>query len=261
METTAGPAAVDVTICGSPRSKMKRDRRPRVLLVEDEEAIRDLLSFHLTLADYEFVTISDGHAALRLTQQEHFDVIVLDLVLPGVDGVTICQAIRHDGPNREVPILMLTARADESDRVVGLESGADDYLTKPFGLRELFARLKALLRRPRSTWRSSTSAHRQEVVAHLGVTLDLIRRRATVDGRVVSLTPNEFNLLHLLASNPGVVFERDQILEKVWRDDVFVTVRGVDALVKRLRRKIEADPANPTRVLTAWGAGYKFSEE
>jgi DNA-binding response OmpR family regulator len=154
---------------------------------------------------------------------------------------------------------MLTARADESDRVVGLESGADDYLTKPFGLRELFARLKALLRRPKSTWRSSTT-HRQEVVAHLGVTLDLIRRRVTVDDRIVSLTPNEFSLLHLLVSNPGVVFERDQILEKVWKDDVFVTARGVDALVKRLRRKIEADPANPARVLTAWGTGYKFGE-
>ena len=239
---------------------MTTNARPRVLLVEDEEAIRELLSFHLTLADYEFVTISDGTEALRRTQEEQFDLIVLDLVLPGVDGVTICQAIRHDGPNREVPILMLTARADESDRVVGLESGADDYLTKPFGLRELFARLKALLRRPRSTWRSSPNAQREELVAHLGVTLDLGRRRVTVDDRIVSLTPNEFNLLQLLASHPGIVFEREQILEKVWKDDVFVTARGVDALVKRLRRKIEADPANPRRVLTAWGTGYKFGE-
>jgi DNA-binding response OmpR family regulator len=239
---------------------MKSDGPRRVLLVEDEEAIRDLLSFHFSLADYDFVTISDGKEALQLTQQESFDLIVLDIVLPGVDGITICQSIRHGGPNQEVPILMLTARGDESDRVVGLESGADDYLTKPFGLRELFARLKALLRRPKSTWRSSTNAHRQEVIAHLGVTLDLIRRRVTVDDRVVSLTPNEFNLLHLLASHPGIVFERDQILEKVWRDDVFVTTRGVDALVKRLRRKIEVDPANPTRVLTAWGTGYKFGE-
>ena len=112
---------------------MKSDGRPRVLLVEDEEAIRELLSFHLTLADYEFVTISDGNEALQLTQQEPFDLIVLDIVLPGVDGITICQSIRHGGPNQEVPILMLTARGDESDRVVGLESGADDYLTKPFG--------------------------------------------------------------------------------------------------------------------------------
>ena len=239
---------------------MKSAGRPRVLLVEDEEAIRDLLSFHFSLANYEFVTITDGNEALRRTQLEPFDVIVLDIVLPGVDGITICQSIRHGGPNQEVPILMLTARGDESDRVVGLESGADDYLTKPFGLRELFARLKALLRRPKSTWRSSTNTRRQEVVAQLGVTLDLIRRRVTVDDRLVALTPNEFSLLHLLASNPGIVFERDQILEKVWKDDVFVTARGVDALVKRLRRKIEADPANPTRVLTAWGTGYKFGE-
>jgi DNA-binding response OmpR family regulator len=187
-------------------------------------------------------------------------VIILDIVLPGVDGVTVCQAIRKEGPNREVPILMLTARADESDRVIGLESGADDYLTKPFGVRELLARLKALLRRPRSTWRSATRVREHDVVSHLGVTLDPTRRRVTVDDRVVALTPNEFDLLYLLASHPGIVFERDEILARVWKDDVFVTARGVDALVKRLRRKIEVDPSQPTRVLTSWGTGYKFGE-
>ena len=155
---------------------------------------------------------------------------------------------------------MLTARADEADRVIGLESGADDYLTKPFGVRELLARLKALLRRPRSTWRSATGPREHAVVSHLGVTVDPTRRRVTVDGRVVALTPHEFNLLYLLASHPGVVFERDDILARVWKGDVFVTARGVDALVKRLRRKIEADPSQPVRVLTAWGTGYKFGE-
>jgi DNA-binding response OmpR family regulator len=233
---------------------------PRVLLVEDEEAIRDLVSFHLKLADFDYTTVSDGHDALRITQRREFDLIILDIVLPGVDGITVCQSIRRAGPNREVPILMLTARADEADRVIGLESGADDYLTKPFGVRELLARLKALLRRPKSTWRGLTRAPEHDIVSHLGVTLDPRRRRVTVDDRVVALTPHEFNLLQLLVSHPGTVFERDAILARVWNDDVFVTERGVDALVKRLRRKIEDDPSQPRRVLTAWGTGYKFGE-
>src|SRR5262245_39865605 len=130
---------------------MSYNTQPRVLMVEDEEAIRDLVSFHLKLADFDYTTASDGNEALRIAQQRPFDLIILDIVLPGIDGITVCQAIRREGPNRDVPILMLTARADESDRVVGLESGADDYLTKPFGVRELLARLKALLRRPKST--------------------------------------------------------------------------------------------------------------
>jgi DNA-binding response OmpR family regulator len=239
---------------------MASNTRPSVLLVEDEEAIRDLVSFHLKLADFEYMTASDGSDALRLVEQREFDVIILDVVLPVVDGVTVCQSIRRHGLNREVPILMLTARAAESDRVVGLESGADDYLTKPFGVRELLARLKALLRRPKSTWRSSTPGAEPQVVSHLGVTVDARKRRVTVNDRVVALTPHEFSLLHLLISQPGTVFERDEILSRVWQDDVFVTVRGVDALVKRLRRKIEDDPSEPKRVLTAWGTGYKFSE-
>jgi DNA-binding response OmpR family regulator len=239
---------------------MATGSRASVLLVEDEAAIRDLVAFHLKLADYDFNTVGDGTEALRIAQQRQFDVIILDLLLPGIDGITLCQAIRREGPNREVPILMLTARADEADRVIGLESGADDYLTKPFGVRELLARLKALLRRPRSTWRSPASVRDRQVASHLGVVVDPVRRRATVEGHIVNLTPHEFDLLHLLASHPGVVFGRDDILARVWKGDVFVTTRGVDALVKRLRAKIEPDPSRPTRVLTAWGTGYKFGE-
>ena len=233
---------------------------PRVLLVEDEEAIRDLVSFHLKLADFDYTTLADGNDALDLAQRREFDLIILDIVLPGVDGITVCQSIRREGPNREVPILMLTARAEEADRVVGLESGADDYLTKPFGVRELLARLKALLRRPKSTWRSPSGRPERDIVSHLGVEIDPTRRRVTVGDRVIALTPHEFSLLHLLIAHPGTVFERDEILARVWTDDVFVTLRGVDALVKRLRRKIEDDPAQPKRVLTAWGTGYKFGE-
>jgi DNA-binding response OmpR family regulator len=239
---------------------MSLNVQPHILLVEDEEAIRELVSFHLRLAAFAYTAVCDGAQALRSAHQRPFDLIILDIVLPGVDGITVCQAIRAEGPNREIPILMLTARAEESDRVVGLDSGADDYLTKPFGVRELMARVRALLRRPKSTWRSPGRSREQPVVSHLGMTIDPTRRRVTVDGRIVSLTPQEFNLLYLLASNPGIVFEREEILARVWAGDVFVTVRGVDALVKRLRRKIEIDPAQPARVLTAWGTGYKFCD-
>lgn len=234
--------------------------QPRVLLVEDDPAIRDLLVFHLDLADFASTVVGDGIEALRLARETPFDLIVLDLVLPGIDGFTVCQAIRHHGVNREIPILMLTARADESDRVSGLESGADDYLTKPFGVRELLARLRALLRRPRSTWRLPLPDSQLPSISILGVTVDPTRRRVTVDDQVVSLTPQEFSLLYVLASQPGVVFKREELLARVWEGDVYVTVRGVDTLVKRLRKKIERDPGYPTRVVTAWGAGYKFGD-
>jgi DNA-binding response OmpR family regulator len=157
--------------------------------------------------------------------------------------------------------MMLTARREESDKVLGLESGADDYLTKPFGVREFLARANALMRRPRSAWRAgSNTPPAQTTISLLGLTIDPSRRRVVRDGEVVSLTPQEFNLLYVLASNPGLVFTREELLARVWHGDVFVTDRGVDTLVKRLRRKIEHDPAHPTRVITVWGAGYKFGD-
>jgi DNA-binding response OmpR family regulator len=236
------------------------DSRSRVLIVEDEEAIRDLVGFHLDLTGYDCTSVGDGHQALDLAVQRPFDVIVLDLGLPNLDGVTLCRTIRQEGVNRDVPILMLTARREESDKVLGLESGADDYLTKPFSVREFLARVNALMRRPRSTWRAATADGRRPVVSLHGVTVDPIRRVVTWDGRAVSLTPQEFSLLYVLISNPGVVFTRDDLLARVWASNVYVTGRGVDALVKRLRRKVEANPSQPTRIVTARGAGYKFAE-
>jgi DNA-binding response OmpR family regulator len=231
----------------------------RILVVEDEESIRDLICFHLDLAGYTFETASDGREALGVAMRQAFDVVVLDVVLPNLDGMTLCQAIRRDGPNREVPILMLTARREESDKVLGLESGADDYLTKPFSFREFLARINALLRRPRSTWRASRTAE-QVALSLLGVVIDPTRHRVTCDGVEVALTPQEFNLLHLLMSHPGFVFSREDLLKRVWEGHVFVTSRGVDTLVKRLRRKIEKNPNQPTRLTTVRGAGYKFAE-
>lgn len=235
-------------------------RKLRVLVVEDEEPIRDLVCFHLDLAGFECVAAGDGKEALRLATAEAFDLMLLDIVLPGVDGVTLCRVVRREGPNRDVPIMMLTARLEEADKVLGLESGADDYVTKPFGVRELLARTSALMRRPRSTWRARADGTPQPSVSLLGVAIDPSRRRVVCDGRVVSLTPQEFGLLYLLASNPGIVFSREELLARVWDQEVFVTDRGVDTLVKRLRRKIEHDPARPRRVITVWGAGYKFGE-
>jgi DNA-binding response OmpR family regulator len=178
-------------------------------------------------------------------------------MLPKIDGVTVCRAIRRQSTNGDVPILMLTARRDESDKVLGLESGADDYLTKPFGVRELVARVRALLRRPRAQKSIGLSG---EVITAGPLRVDPARRQVQRDGRSIDLTPHEFDVLYLLASNPGIVFSRDMLLERVWTSDIHVTERSVDTLVKRLRQKVEEDSAEPTLILTVWGTGYKFND-
>jgi DNA-binding response OmpR family regulator len=233
----------------------------RVLIVEDEPHIRDLVALHLRLEGLAIVAVGDGNEALRHTRTEAFDVIVLDLMLPGLDGVTICRAIRREPNNSDVPILMLTARREESDKVLGLESGADDYLTKPFGVRELVARVRALLRRPRASQLAAAGAGPQAraVSAH-GIDVDPARRQAKLDDREIELTAHEFDLLYLLASNPGIVFSREALVQRVWGGDTHVTDRSVDTLVKRVRRKIEDDRAEPRFILTVWGTGYKFAD-
>jgi DNA-binding response OmpR family regulator len=230
----------------------------RALVVEDEPNIRELISLHLGLEGLHVTTAVDGESALRMTGSEPFDVVVLDLMLPKIDGVTVCRAIRREGSNADVPILMLTAKREENDKVVGLESGADDYLTKPFGVRELVARVRALLRRPRA--QKTGTASTAEPIEAGPLRVDPSRRQVLVDGRAVDLTPHEFDVLYLLASSPGIVFTRDILLERVWTNDVHVTERSVDTLVKRLRQKIESNPAEPQLILTVWGTGYKFAE-
>ena len=232
---------------------------PRVLVVEDERNIRDLVCLHLGLEGYTCEGLANGQDALARAERERFDLLVLDLMIPGLDGVALCRAVRRGGPNHDVPILMLTARREESDKVVGLESGADDYLTKPFGVRELVARARALLRRPRLPAAASSEAAEPPLTIH-GVEIDPARRRVRVEGRDVDLTDQEFRLLHLLATHAGIVFSREALLSKIWRGDTYVTVRSVDTLVKRLRRRIEPDPANPRFLLTVWGVGYKFAD-
>ena len=242
---------------------------PRVLVVEDESNIRELVCLHLGHEGYACEGVGDGQTALKRAETDRFDLLVLDVMIPGLDGLSLCRAVRNGQRNREVPILMLTARREESDKVVGLESGADDYLTKPFGVRELVARARALLRRPpQMVDRSAAEAARgaddpagpDGIVRIHGLEVDLPRRRVRVEGRDVELTDQEFRLLHLLASHAGIVFGREALLAKIWRGDTFVTVRSVDTLVKRLRRRIEPDPANPRYLLTVWGVGYKFAD-
>ncbi len=237
-----------------------------VLVVEDEAHIRELVCLHMQLEGYTCIPVGDGRQALQIAGEQKLDLIVLDLMIPGLDGLTVCRAIRREGQNRDVPILILTARREEADKVLGLESGADDYLAKPFSVRELVARAHALLRRVRRA--SEAAAGGEPAAAGLvprtvsvhGVDLDPARRTARVRGRDVDLTNQEFNLLLLFAEHPGIVFSRTALLSKIWKGDTFVTERSVDTLVKRLRHKIEADPANPALVLTQWGVGYKLAD-
>jgi DNA-binding response OmpR family regulator len=232
---------------------------PVVLVVEDEPNIRELVSLHLRLEHAEPVEAADGNTALDLARRQRFDLVILDLMLPGLDGMTVCRAIRRDSANAATPILMLTARREESDKVLGLDSGADDYLTKPFGVRELMARVRALLRRAAAHGPGQGGVASSPIV-YRHIAIDPARRTVRVGDRDVVLTTNEFQLLSVLLSNPGIVFSREALLSRVWKDQTYVTVRSVDTLVKRLRKKIEAHPADPAIVLTVWGTGYKAAD-
>jgi DNA-binding response OmpR family regulator len=234
----------------------------RVLVVEDEPHIRELVALHLGLEGWTVVESAAGDDAIAQIESGPFDLVVLDLMLPKVDGLTVCRAIRRHPMNADVPILMLTAKREESEKVLGLESGADDYLTKPFGLRELVARVRALLRRPRASQLLATigTTGPQGPVAVGSLRLDPARRQAQVGGRPIDLTPHEFDVLYLLAAHPGIVFTREMLLERIWSNDTHVTERSVDTLVKRVRQKIETDTRDPKLILTVWGTGYKFAD-
>jgi len=259
---------------------------PLVLIVEDDAHIRDLVVLHLQLEGFRASTARDGREALRVFSEGAFDVVVLDLMIPVLDGLTVCRAIRQGTTNADVPILILTARREETDKVLGLESGADDYLTKPFGVRELVARVRALMRRRRPVPAPAAPAHAgaagppaasaavragsldvaglapgsDHVIVVHGVEIDPARRRVRIAGADVTLTNQEFHLLHLLATHFGIVFSREALLSRIWKNETFVTERSVDTLVKRVRRKIEDDAANPRLILTVWGVGYKFAD-
>lgn len=220
----------------------------KILLVDDEPNLRETLAFNLRTAGYEVVTAATGTAALELVRTAQPDLIILDLMLPELDGLTVCRSLREFSA---VPILMLTARTGELDKIIGLESGADDYMTKPFSLGELQARIRALLRRtgPRSS---------SEELVSGDLALSLVSRRAFLAGRELALSPKEFSLLGELMRHQGAVLSRDLLLTRVWGYDFYGDSRTVDVHVRWLREKIEADPANPVRIVTVRGIGYRF---
>src|SRR5262249_6123606 len=230
----------------------------QALVVDDEAPVRELVRLHLGVAGFDVTELGDGARAVAIGRTARFDVIILDILLHDVDGITVCQALRAQGPNVDTPILMLTARDAESDKVVGVESGADDCITKPFGMRELMARIKALLRRYSRTAHMSPDG--PSVIERRGVLVDIDKRLATANGQAVDLTRQEFELLHLLLSRPGIVVSREALLSKVWGGGTYVTVRTVDTVISRLRRKLEVEPHDPELILTVWGVGYKCAD-
>ncbi len=234
--------------------------KPRILVIEDEQSLRETLAYNLKREGYDVQTAADGLEGLALARSEEPDLIVLDLMLPGMDGLEVCRVLRQE---TSVPILMLTARTEEIDRVVGLEVGADDYVTKPFGMRELLARIRALLRRVRMLSQEAEGEDvgalaRQKTLTFGDLTIDPDSRQVFLRGEPLALKPKEFDLLLFLARNRGRVLSRDLILERVWDWSYSGGSRTVDVHVRWLREKIEPDPSNPTRIITVRGAGYRF---
>ena len=229
-----------------------------VLVIEDDLNIVDLLEIHLKDLNFNLEKCYHGEEGLAKARAGAFDLIILDIMLPGLDGLSICREIRSTGDY--VPILILTAKSSELDRVLGLEIGADDYLTKPFSISELMARIKALLRRVEALAQKADKAQARTIIEHGGLKLDAARHTVSIDGRAVDLTAREFELLHHFASHPGQVFSRAQLLDQVWGYNHDGYEHTVNTHINRLRSKIEADPASPRHILTVWGVGYKFAD-
>ncbi len=229
----------------------------KILIIEDNRDLARLLESHLRDLAFQVNVAFDGLAGLARAESDHYDLIILDLMLPGLDGMEICRRLRRKPAY--VPILMLTAKSSEMDRVIGLEVGADDYVTKPFSIRELLARVKAIFRRVEEL----TEGAKEQVPAVIqaaDLVLDPAKRSATMSGEFIDLTAKEFDLLLHFARNPGKVFTRSQLLDRVWGYGHDGYEHTVNSHINRLRAKIEKDPAHPAYILTVWGVGYKFTE-
>ena len=232
------------------------DRAPRILLVDDEQPIQTLLSFPLQRDGYEVVQAADGREALARFDEQIFDLVVLDVMLPRMDGLEVCRRLRAKGET--VPIIMLTAKSEEIDKVLGLELGADDYITKPFSMREFRSRVKAALRRSGMA-RADTDDERP--IEMRGLRIDPGKRTVSRSGDTVSTTYVEFEILSALARSPGRVFTRDMLLARVWGDSAYRDPRTIDVHIRHLREKIEADPKEPEYLFTVRGVGYRFRDE
>ncbi len=240
----------------------------KILVVDDEAILAETIAYNLEQEGYQVITVADGTSALNAVHKEHPDLIVLDIMLPGVDGLEVCRQLRREDNTATVPIIMLTAKSDEIDKVVGLEVGADDYVTKPFGRRELLARVRALLRRadypsnteerlssPESDVEPPPVSRNRELVAG-PLRIDLASRQVNCRGQDLELQPKQFDLLTYLVRNRGTVLTRDQLLHNVWGYDYTGDTRTVDVHIRWLREKLEADPANPKLIQTVRGVGY-----
>ena len=230
------------------------ERRLTVLLVDDEESVQKLLTYPLEREGYRVVQARDGEEALVRFGEEPVDLVILDLMLPRLDGLAVCRRLREE--RSAVPIIMLTARGDEGDKVLGLELGADDYITKPFSIREFMSRVRALLRRAQLPPLST----QDDVIEVDGLSIDVTRRSVEVHGEPVQLTYLEFELLRTLASNPGRVFTRKAVLEDLWGGSEYRDPRTIDVHIRHLREKIERDPGEPEYIFTVRGAGYRFRD-
>ena len=227
-----------------------------ILTVDDEEHILELIGYNLEINGYDVLKADSGEAALKLLQSEHVDLVLLDRMLPGIDGIEVLKEIRTDKNLKNLPVILLTAKTEEFDKVVGLEIGADDYIGKPFGIHELIARIKAVLRR---AGEGEEEEEAQEEILELdNLVINYTTRVVTMDGREVELSLKEFELLYLLAGNRNRVFSRDTLLEKIWGYDYMGETRTIDVHIRNLRKKIERDPDNPAHIKTVRGIGYKF---
>jgi phosphate regulon transcriptional regulator PhoB len=227
----------------------------RILVIEDDPDIVELLRYNLEKEDFQVYAATDGKTGLELVRRGSADLLILDLMLPQLSGIEVCKEIRKSQEHETLPIIMLTARGEETDRVLGLELGADDYVTKPFSVREMVARVKALLRRSE---REKDKIESEETLLIGSLTIDPSSYRVQRNGEAIQLTALEFRLLYYLASRPNRVFTRDQLLDAVWGTERFVTPRSVDVYIRRLREKIEVDPVHPHYLKTMRGAGYLF---
>jgi two-component system alkaline phosphatase synthesis response regulator PhoP len=232
--------------------------KERVLIIEDEPNIIELVSYNLEKEGWLVSKAQTGEEGLEKIKEEHPDIILLDLMLPGIDGMEICRRTRQNKLTRDIPIIILTAKAEEADRVLGLESGADDYVTKPFSPRELVARIRAVLRRADKNF---LEAEDRETLILGPIKMDLRQHKVLVKDEEIDLTPKEFDLLHLLMSHPGRAFSREYLLENLWGYEFFGDTRTVDVHVRRLRQKIEDNPAQPYWLETVRGVGYRIREE
>ena len=228
----------------------------RILIVDDEEHILELLEYNLQQEGYKPITADTGEKALELIEAEEIDLVLLDWMLPGIDGIDVLKNIRSSSNNSKLPVILLTAKGDEISKVVGLEIGADDYLSKPFGIHELMARIKAVLRRSDVKYTRDEDDEGRIVMNNLEINLS--RRTVSVDDEPVELSYKEFELLYLLAKNRGIVFTRNQLLEKIWGYDYIGETRTVDVHISNLRKKIESDESHPVFIKTVRGMGYKF---